>query len=103
MARPVSSCIKKSILKGGGRGESYRDILATSLSTDHLSLSLLRYSIAPRSRAVITPSFSEALAFHTRTFPSSEPDITNRASPENRVDVTLDDDVKRRDQNKRLT
>ncbi len=37
----------------------------------------------------MTPSFSDALAFHIRTFPSSEPDMTKRASPENIVDVTL--------------
>lgn len=54
----------------------------TSASTPHLSLRLSRYSIAARSLAVMMPSLSEALAFHMRTLPSSEPDITKRASAE---------------------
>ena len=35
------------------------------------------------------PSFSEALAFHIRTLPSSEPVITKRASAENMEADTL--------------
>lgn len=86
-----------------GSENAYRDILATSVSIAHLSLSLLRYSIAARSLAVTTPSFSEALAFQIRTFPSSEPDNTNRASPEYTVDVTLYSTLSDRDLVKYLT
>lgn len=35
------------------------------------------------------PSFSEALAFHIRTLPSSEPDSTKRASAVNIDEETL--------------
>jgi len=66
-----------------------RATLSTSLSTLHLSFKLSLYSMAARSRAVTTPSLSEALAFHMRTFPSSEPERTNLASAENIEDVTL--------------
>lgn len=38
--------------------------------------------MAARSLAVMMPSLSEALAFHMRTLPSSEPVITKRASAE---------------------
>lgn len=45
--------------------------------------------MAARSRAVITPSLSCALAFQMRTLPSSDPVITNRASAENIDEETL--------------
>ena len=61
----------------------------TSASIFHRSLSESRYSIAARSRASITPSLSEALAFHILTFPSSDPDSTNLASAVNAVENTL--------------
>jgi hypothetical protein len=70
-------------------GNTNRVILLTSESTFHLSLRLSRYSIAARSRAVITPSLSDALAFHILTFPSSEPVSTNLASAENMEDDIL--------------
>ena len=60
-----------------------------SVSTFHLSLRDSLYSIAARSRAVTMPSLSDALAFHIRTLPSSEPVITNRASAENTEAETL--------------
>ena len=69
---------------------AYRMIRLTSASTFHLSFKLSRYSIAARSLAVMMPSFSEALAFHIRMLPSSEPDITKRASAEYVEDETLD-------------
>ena len=61
----------------------------TSVSIFHRSLRESRYSIAARSRASITPSLSEALAFHILTFPSSDPDNTNLASAVNAVENTL--------------
>ena len=45
--------------------------------------------MAARSRASITPSLSDALAFHTLTLPSSDPDNTNLASAVNAVENTL--------------
>ena len=68
---------------------TYREILLTSGSNFHLCLRLSRYSIAARSRVVMIPSFSEALAFHMRMLPSSEPESTNRASAVNNDEVTL--------------
>ena len=67
------------VLKGN---QAYRITRLTSASTFHLSLRLCRYSIAARSLAVMMPSLSEALAFHMRMLPSSEPVITKRASAE---------------------
>ena len=63
--------------------------LLTSVSIFHRCLRPSRYSMAARSRAVITPSLSCALAFHIRTFPSSEPVITNLASAEKMEEDTL--------------
>ena len=71
------------------KGKTNRDILPTCGSNFHLSLRLSRYSIAARSRVSIIPSFSDALAFHKRRLPSSEPDSTKRASAVKRVEVTL--------------
>jgi hypothetical protein len=77
-----------------------------SVSTFHLSLRVSLYSIAARSRAVTMPSLSDALAFHIRTLPSSEPVITNRASAENIEAETLakgvEEEKKRKEQNKTL-
>jgi hypothetical protein len=61
----------------------------TCASIFHRSFRLSRYSIAARSLAVTIPSLSDAFAFHIRTFPSSDPVSTNRASAENIEDVTL--------------
>ena len=68
---------------------THLDTFPTSAPIFHRSLSESLYSIAARSRASITPSLSEALAFHILTFPSSEPDNTNLASAVNAVENTL--------------
>lgn len=81
----VMSTCKRNDMKT----DTYRDILPTSISNFHRSLSVSRYSIAARSRVSMMPIFSDALAFHNRTFPSSDPDKTNRASGVNTVLSTL--------------
>lgn len=68
---------------------THRTTFPTSLSIFHRSTRLLRYSTAALSLAVTIPSRSEAFPFHIRTFPSSEPDRTKRASVVKRVEVTL--------------
>ena len=68
---------------------THREILLTSASAFQRALRVSRYSIAARSRAVMIPSLSDACAFQIRTFPSSEPESTNRASPVYTVDITL--------------
>ena len=68
---------------------THLDTFPTSASIFHRSLSESLYSIAARSRASITPSLSEALAFHILTSPSSDPDNTNLASAVNAVENTL--------------
>ena len=80
--------------RGDDRGiqdgrETYRAILLISASAFQRDLRVSRYSMAARSRAVMIPSLSDACAFQTRTFPSSEPERTNRASPVYNVDITL--------------
>lgn len=85
MTRPVLAQVTKSLWTYS----TYREILPTSRSCFHRSLRLSRYSIAARSRAVVMPNFSEALAFHTLTLPSSDPETTNRASAVNIDDDTL--------------
>jgi hypothetical protein len=78
----------------GEARETYRSIRPTSLSIFHLSRNRSLYSFDARSRPSTTPSFSDAFAFHSRTFPSSEPDMTNRASCVYAVANTLHPPVK---------
>lgn len=91
VSAPTSpSPIFRSIMETGKtEWGSYRETLPTCASYFQRSLSASRYSIAARSRAVMTPSLSSARAFQMRTFPSSEPVSTNRASSVYSVEVIL--------------
>ena len=85
-AQEVSAVVGRQ--KSGGR-ITYRETFPISASALQRDLRLSRYSMAARSRAVMIPSLSDACAFQTRTFPSSEPESTNRESPVYSVDMTL--------------
>ena len=82
--------IRGPLSAGNGEANTHLETFPTSGSNFHRSLRLSRYSMAARSRASMTPSLSDACAFHMRTMPSSDPLSTNRASAVKTAEVTLE-------------